>query len=66
MSTLSHTQVVIANGVYVVWARFPISESEAWRYARYLDQREFIGSDAIRVFPADSFESAQSLANLLA
>ena len=60
------TRIVVCNGLFVVWSRFPISEGEAWRYVQYSDQREFIGRDAVRIFPVDSEESAQSLANLLA
>lgn len=59
-------RIVVCNGLFVVWARFPISASDAWRYVQYSDQRDFIGHDAVRVFPVDSEESAQSLAKLLA
>jgi hypothetical protein len=60
------SQLVVCNGIFVVWSCFPITTAEAWKYVRYPDQREFLGTESIRVFPADSEESAQILANILA
>ena len=58
----SRANVVFCNGVHVVWTPFACDVSEAWRYARYSDQRANAGA---RLFQCDSEAQALELARVL-
>lgn len=59
-----HSVIVVCNGLFVVWAPFPLTVAEAWQIVRYSDQREYF--EDVRVFPCNSESQAAELQSILA